>query len=282
MATLFAELTILEWIYLALFTSGLIYALFLAAFGFGHGSGLEHADIGDIGDVGHGGVDLGDIGDVGDVGHGFDLGDIGDVGDVGHGLDLGDVGDIAHGLDLGDIGDIGDVGDVGHGLDLGDVGDVGHGADMGVDHGDLGISDHASPVHASPWNPLVIASFVGGVGGFGILGTRLLGMQSFFSLVVALPAGLVLAGIIFGLYVLLISQAGGSSAATWQDIRGAAGLVVTPIPEKGLGEVTYVARGSRFTAAARSIDGRAIPKDTSITVLDVEAAAVVVDVRYTD
>ncbi len=146
----------------------------------------------------------------------------------------------------------------------------------------MGLSDHASPVHVTPWNPLVIASFVGGVGGFGILATRLLGFQSLFSLVVALPAGLVLGGGIFGLYALLISQAGGSSAATWKDIRGAPGRVVTSIPEKGLGEVMYVARGTRFNSPARSIDGRPIPQGTSITVLDVERGAVIVDIRYTD
>ena len=213
MAALFADLSMLEWVYLALFSIGLIYALFLAAFGFGHGSGLDHAA---------------------------------DVGDVGHGVDLGDVG---------------------HGVDL--------------DHGDT-VSHHGPEVHASPWNPLVIASFVGGMGGFGILGTRLFGFQSFLSLLIALPAGLVLASIVFGLYYLLISQSGRSSAATWQDIRGAPGLVLTPIPATGVGEVTYVALGARYTSAARSVDGKAIPTGTRITVLDVEKTAVVVDVRYTE
>jgi len=274
MAALFADLTMLEWIYLSLFTAGLIYALFLAAFGFGHGSGMEHA-----GDVGHGdvGLDHGDL-HLGDAGHGgLDHGDL-HLGEGG--LDHGDlhVGDAGHGgLDHGDV----HVGEAGHGADAGHGAEGGHG-DGGIDHGDMDITDHAPPIHASPWNPLVIASFVGGVGGFGIVGTRVIGLQSFLSLVVALPAGLVLAGIIFGLYVLLISQAGGSSAATWADIRGASGQVVTPIPAKGLGEVVYVARGSRFASAARSVDGRPIPAGTRVTILDAEKAAVVVDVRFTE
>ena len=252
MAAMLAELTTLEWIYLGLFCAGLIYALFLAIFGFGigHGAGLDHG---------------------GAAGHGADLG---------HGVDLGHGADLGHGVDLGHGADLGHGVDLGHGAPA----DAGHGGGHAVaaDHGDMGTEGQGQLVHASPWNPLVIASFIGGVGGFGILGTRLFGLRSLLSLVIALPAGLVLAGIIFGLYVVLISQAGGSSAATWQDIRGAPGQVLTPIPEHGLGEVVYVARGSRFAAPARSIDGRAIPTDTKVTVLDVDKAAVIVDVRYTD
>jgi hypothetical protein len=300
MAALFADLSTLEWIYLALFCCGLIYALFLAIFGMGHGHAFDHGGMGHGADFGHG-LDLGHGGDLGhgiDLGHGADFGhgvDLGHGADFGHGVDLGHGGDLGHGMDLGHGGDLGHGIDLGHGGDVGHGADVGHGGDVGhghagdvhggdhaaaVDHGDM--SSEGQPVHASPWNPVVIATFVAGMGGFGILGTRLFGLRSLLSLVVAIPAGLVLGGAILFLYVTLISHAGGSSAATWQDIRGAPGRVVTSIPEQGLGEVVYEARGSRFAAPARSVDGRPIPQGASVTVLDVEKTAVIVDVRFTD
>ncbi len=73
MGQFFAQLHTLEWIYLGLFCSALIYALFILAFGFGHGHAdhaLEHA--GDLhGDSGH---DLGHDMDVGhDAGHDLEI-----------------------------------------------------------------------------------------------------------------------------------------------------------------------------------------------------------------
>lgn len=129
---------------------------------------------------------------------------------------------------------------------------------------------------------MIVATFLGGLGGFGLLGTRLFGLGPLFSLLVALPAGFSLASGIFFLYRLLLSQAGTSSAPTWQDIRNAPARVLISIPEGGLGEVVYEARGFRYTTPARSIDGRPIPADTPVTVLDIVDGVALVDLRYVD
>ncbi len=255
MAAFFADLSILEWLYLAFFCVGLIYALFLAIFGLGHGTDLDHA--GDL----HGG-----LGDGLDLDHGGDF----------HGLDLDHGGDF-HGLDLD------------HGLD------VGHGGDVSVDAGDLHVeADHAvgqdvdfdgdisAKSHPLPLNPLVIATFLGGLGGFGILGTRALGLLSIPSLLIALPAGLALGGGVYYLYSRLLMTGEVDSSISQRDLFRLPAEVFVSIPEKGLGEIVYVAKGSRYNSPARAVDGSAIAKGTAVTILKMDGAVAVVDLRYAD
>ena len=203
----------------------------------------------------------------------------------------------AHGLEHAgdvhaDVSDLGPALDVDHGIDLGHV-DVDHGIDLDhavdvhldVDHAvdvdlDGDVSGHR--LHLLPLNPLVIATFLGGFGGVGILGTRLLGLHTALSLLVALPAGLVLGGGMYAVYALLLSQAGTSSAISWLEHRGVPARVLTPIREKGLGEIVYEVRGSRYSSPARAIDGRAISKENIVTILDVQDGVAIVDIRYVD
>lgn len=245
MGEFFASLQTLEWVYLALFCVSLIYALFLAVFGFGHGFG--HGDV----DLGHGDVHM-------DLGHDVHLGH--DVAvDLGHDVPV----DLGHAADL-------------HvdGADL-----AGHVGDHALHaHGDLDADDH----HVLPLNPIVIATFLAGFGGFGILGTRLFGLGHGMSLLVAMLVGLLLGAGMFFLYRWLMAMNGVSSAAGWAELRGLPAYVLTPIPEKGLGEIVYVARGARYNAPARTIDGRGIPRGESVTVLDVVDSIAIVDLRYID
>jgi len=253
MAALFADLHLLEWIYLALFCGGLIYALFLAVFGMGHGHGLDHGGHVDI-DHGGGHLDLGHGGHV-DLGHGGHV-------DVGHGdVDTG----AGHATDV----------HVDSGHDTAAHGDSGHAADT---HGE----NQGRELHASPLNPVIIATFFGGFGGFGVLGTRLFCLPDFLSLLVALPAGLALGGGMFAVYARLAATAEADSTITWRDVQGVVAEVITPIPENGLGEILYVAKGSRRSSPARTIDGWAVPRGTRVTVLKMANGVAIVDLRYTD
>ncbi len=45
--------------------------------------------------------------------------------------------------------------------------------------------------------------------------------------------------------------------------------VITSIPEQGTGEIALEAKGCRINGPARSVDGRAIPKNAAVTVVRV-------------
>jgi hypothetical protein len=45
--------------------------------------------------------------------------------------------------------------------------------------------------------------------------------------------------------------------------------VITPIPENGTGEVVIIAKGTRVAGPARSVDGKAIPRNAAVEIVRV-------------
>ena len=58
----------------------------------------------------------------------------------------------------------------------------------------------------------------------------------------------------------------GSSEVRMVDITGKSAEVIIPIPIDGLGQVAFVARGTRLTRSARSADSTAIPRGAIVTI----------------
>ena len=54
------------------------------------------------------------------------------------------------------------------------------------------------------------------------------------------------------------------------------GSLAPSVPESGVGEVEYVARGSRYNGPARSEDGRPLPRGTQALIVRVEEGVCVV------
>ncbi|MBN1483561.1 MAG: hypothetical protein JXA37_02465 [Chloroflexia bacterium] len=252
MAEFFANLHTLEWVYLAFFCVALLYALFLAFVGFGHGHAVDHAgDFGHTADL-HGGPGEAIIAHSGDIGH---LGEIGHAADIGHAGDVGHAGEISHGVEGGHAGEF---------------------------DADLDLDGDGDSHQVMPWNPIVISTFIAGFGGSGLLATQALGLHPWLSLLLATPGGLVLGGGMYALYRKLVTLGSAATPITWQELRGTKALVTTPIRQDGLGEIVYVARGSRHRATARTVDGRALPKNTIVTVLEFKNSMAIVDERYVD
>jgi hypothetical protein len=185
--------------------------------------------------------------------------------DVG-GVDVGDV-------DVGGV-DVGDV-DVG-GVDVGDV-DVSHDFDMGHDfdhsvaeaggdgHVEVGVTD-AFP-GLSPWSPTVIASFITTFGGVGYLTLNLAKVGVPGSLVVAAVAGLFIGLAVFFGMNKLFSALQSSSEVRVAALIGTKAEVISPIPEGGVGEIAYVAEGTRLSAPARSVDGKPVPRAALVKIV---------------
>ena len=139
------------------------------------------------------------------------------------------------------------------------------GGDHDFGHGDIGHVDAALPI----LSPTIIAAFVTGFGGTGILVTNLTQWSVTVGVVIAVAGGLLVAGSAFGLLGFIYSRTQGGSEYQMQELTGISAEVISPIPENGFGEIAYEARGARANAAARSLDGRAIAKHTHVTIVKV-------------
>ena len=64
-----------------------------------------------------------------------------------------------------------------------------------------------------------------------------------------------MAFIVLSLFNAVFSRTQSSSESTVATLAGLPASILTPIPEKGVGEIAYVQGGTRYTAPARSEGG---------------------------
>lgn len=115
-------------------------------------------------------------------------------------------------------------------------------------------------------SPISIASFITAFGAIGIIATRGMGLPGMTSVIWAVVGSLAIAGLahVVFFYVFVAPQA--SSAVKQSDLIGITAEVTAPIPATSVGEITYVAMGSRQTSSARSANGESIPRGTTVVV----------------
>jgi class 3 adenylate cyclase len=136
-------------------------------------------------------------------------------------------------------------------------GPVGHDLHHGLGHSaDALHADTEGEVQLSPISPVTITMFGTAFGGVGLIASHPLALPVLFSLPMALLSGLIIAGVAFYAFSKLFQATESSSEAHITELVGLEAEVITPIPLQGLGEIAYVARGTRFTAPARSEDGQ--------------------------
>ncbi len=131
--------------------------------------------------------------------------------------------------------------------------------------GDVGSFDHGM-VHVSPLSPITMAAFITSFGGVGIVATQLFNVKPEISLLWATLGGFVTGGVVYLFYGRLLVAMQASSEVRAQELAGTVGEVIAPIPATGLGEITYVAKGSRISSPARSASGQAIPRGALVTI----------------
>jgi membrane protein implicated in regulation of membrane protease activity len=125
-------------------------------------------------------------------------------------------------------------------------------------HAEAGYSDSGIP-GISFFSPTVLASFVTA---FGACGLILKSIDTTSPIYISAPAsavaGLVIALLVLWLFNAMFRKTQGSSESRIASLVGMVASIVTPIPENGVGEIAYVQGGTRYTAPARSTDGRPI------------------------
>jgi membrane protein implicated in regulation of membrane protease activity len=148
------------------------------------------------------------------------------------------------------------------GGDFGANHDVGGGA-----HVDIGTHLDSGMVHFAPLSPTVIATFLTAFGGMGMICMKVFAMGWLGALPVSLVVALAIAAGIFALFEWIFEKVQGSSNVNAAQLVGTRADVITPIPEKGVGEIALVASGLRQNAPARSHDGRAIESPCEVEIV---------------
>lgn len=120
----------------------------------------------------------------------------------------------------------------------------------------------------SPLSPTVIATFLTGFGGGGLL-ANYYELSAGKGVLVAILTGILLSGGTFGVLTLLFRNTQAGSEFALEDMVGRTVQIITPIPPNGTGEVALEAKGTRINGPARSVDGGAIPRNTPVTVVRV-------------
>lgn len=152
----------------------------------------------------------------------------------------------------------------------------GHGADHGsLDHGGL---DHSGLDHGtvdsggdsadlpSPFNPLVLASAIATFGAVGIISKMGFSMGDFSSAALSLGfSGMVGAAMFFGVVKLMYDSQSNSTFSV-EDIVGCEAEIITPIPEKGMGEIVLVYNGIRYNFSAKAYNETSIGRGESVVI----------------
>ncbi len=157
---------------------------------------------------------------------------------------------------------------------------IGHGA-----HVDVGQGPHAhaggggseeNVAGASPLNGITIATFMVFFGGSGLLGVWGFKLGPIESVVFAVPTSVLVAAGQFALFVRVFVRAQASSEATLSETLGSEADVIATIPAGHVGQITYVIKGSRYTAPAVSADGGGIARGARVQVVNIKGLTFVV------
>ena len=144
-------------------------------------------------------------------------------------------------------------------------------------HGDIGA--HGGDVHGDSHgvgflNLRVLSVFVTAFGGFGAIGVHL-GYRTEISTAIGLVGGFVFGGIIYLFASFLYGQQASSGVGVGE-LVGRTGQISVAIPAGGLGQVRCALGESVVEKLARTVDGGAIPANTSVKIESIVGETVLV------
>lgn len=129
-----------------------------------------------------------------------------------------------------------------------------------------GHMEAGTDLPVSPLSPTVIATFLTGFGGGGMLAHSYFLLSTGRSVFIAILTGCALSGGTFAALTLLFKNTQAGSEFALQDLVGRTVQVITGIPDGGTGEVAVTVKGTRVNGPARSVDGKAITKNSPVTI----------------
>jgi membrane protein implicated in regulation of membrane protease activity len=143
---------------------------------------------------------------------------------------------------------------------------AGHHEVGGGGHAEAG-ADGTDGSGVSAFSPMIIAAFMTGFGAFGYLLTLAPATKSpAISAPLAAVGAFAFANVIVWALRLVFRKTQSSSESQVASVVGTTATLGTGIPENGVGEIVYVQGGTRYTAPARTEDGKAIATGAAVTV----------------
>jgi membrane protein implicated in regulation of membrane protease activity len=134
----------------------------------------------------------------------------------------------------------------------------GHDADSGVGtggHAEAGY-DHSGVPGLSFFSPTVLACFVTAFGACGLILSHIPATKNMWiSAPISSVAGVAMAGVAFFLFNTMFKKTQSSSESRVATLIGQTASILTPIPQNGVGEISYIQGGTRYTAPARTENG---------------------------
>ena len=131
---------------------------------------------------------------------------------------------------------------------------------------DAGFSSDGVP-GITFFSPTVLASFITAFGAFGLVLSEIPATSSvWISAPLSFVGGLLIAAVVLWLFNAMFSRTQSSSEGRVANLIGQTAAIISPIPENGVGEISYVQSGSRYTAPARDEKGRAVPNGKTVKI----------------
>lgn len=144
--------------------------------------------------------------------------------------------------------------------------DVAGGHEGAGGHAEAGFGADDMPGF-SALSPTTIASFVTAFGGIGMVLSRVEATKTpWISVPVSALGGFIIAGLVLMLFRAIFRRTQSSSEAHVAQLIGTAATIITPIPADGVGEIAYVAGGTRYTAPARSVSGSELANGRAVKI----------------
>ena len=142
-----------------------------------------------------------------------------------------------------------------------------HSMDVGTGgHAEAGF-DHSGVPGISFFSPTVMCSFVTAFGAFGMIFSKISATESpWLSAPLSLAGGGLVSGGVFWIFNTMFKKTQSSSESIVASLVGLTASIITPIPENGVGEIAYVQGGSRYTAPARTENGKPIAAGRSVKI----------------
>jgi membrane protein implicated in regulation of membrane protease activity len=143
----------------------------------------------------------------------------------------------------------------------------GHDGAVGTGGHAEGGFDHSGVPGISFFSPTVLACFVTAFGAAGLVLTNIPATHSvWISAPLASVIGVILAALAFVIFNWMFKKTQSSSESRVASVVGLTASIVSPIPENGVGEIAYIQGGCRYTAPARTENGKPVPNGQPVRV----------------